>query len=1011
MPSTYKDKQVHFSTSISSPNSHVILKNRIRRFIKNYKIIILSILSISFLYFTLSSFPNYNYDSINNYSNDYDDIDNYEYLDDPLMNEDSLKYKFLKNYIVLKQKKNRKNDLDFYSIEFYQKIKVLDILDNIINESVYTIKFNNSINPYDLISKNYNNFNELPIFEQANLYYSSIFPKTNFKFKAINNQIYKDVYNLNKYLDLRLSKWEKIKSVFNNDELNAIEINDDIFNNLIKNISSSKIEYNNIIANEINNSIVQLRFFAKFFLDYDNSLYSKVIKPEQPSIDELNDDDENNLSSLNELDELKRIENDYKLKDDDNNNSSSSSSLSYTSIDEISYENINLMCNSISNKILPFLTNYYPQFTNLNSKNEKIEYFPYGYYHKKQSFLPNSPFIKNKLIDKSNSCFIKSLQSDVKSRGIVITANDDLIPELSGLIALLRALNNDLPIEIVHNGDISTSKMKILNQIAKEPVMKLPKSYFKFKKTIKIDSKFPKQNLIFVNISKCIDFKYKQFFNGWGMKLLSLLFTSFEEVIMLDTDTIPLKNLNYFFETINYKETGTYFFKDREANSFLYDGIMNFFKSFMTNEMDSKYLNLDLPNEKILSNRFFKENSRHFMESGLFLINKQKHFKGILSSLELQFFKLISGSVHGEKEFIWLGQQYMGNSNYRFSNTPAVAIGEITPKDEDNDVLGKKIATELCSTHPGHLDDDKETPLWFNSGFLNCKKPESYYKDINYARNKKLSLTELRKKYLSPLSIKQSLIPPPGEYEVKYVRSNDGISYEPNRGWIMTSECSNYLWCAYDIIGGNKKEGEVPIGKVINYKDEDSNRWLYYGDLWVDYFLIGKGEKTKLDLGVIEDDAYDELNLDKIYDEEYAPDPFKLGGKVTPDDNQKKKNKNNNNNNNKDEDEDFVKANKGGFAAKSGNFGIDDSTKDDAVNELLQEFEEKLNNTEKIATGTDNIITDSTETPSVTNNKIDLDLDLEQSETKSDDNKKITKDETDSFLDSAREDEDPEKEY
>ncbi|GMF06605.1 unnamed protein product [[Candida] boidinii] len=166
---------------------------------------------------------------------------------------------------------------------------------------------------------------------------------------------------------------------------------------------------------------------------------------------------------------------------------------------------------------------------------------------------------------------------------------------------------------------------------------------------------------------------------------------------------------------------------------------------------------------------------------------------------------------------------------------------------------------------------------------------------------------------------------------------------------------------------------------------------------------------TKLDLGVIEDDAYDELNLDKIYDEEYAPDPFKLGGKVTPDDNQKKKNKNNNNN--KDEDEDFVKANKGGFAAKSGNFGIDDSTKDDAVNELLQEFEEKLNNTEKITVGTDNIITDSTETPSVTNNKIDLDLDLEQSETKSDDNKKITKDETDSFLDSAREDEDPEKEY
>ncbi|OWB69790.1 hypothetical protein B5S33_g5515 [[Candida] boidinii] len=986
--SSYKDKKVRFSTYTSSPNSHVILKGKIRRFIKNYKIIILSIISISFLYFTLSSFANYNIDSINNYGGDYDDdIDSIDYLDDPLVNEDSLKYKFLKNYITLKKKNKNKNDFDFYSIEFYQKIKVLDILDNIINESVSTIKFNNSINPYDIISENYSSFNELPIFEQANLYYSQIFPKTNFKFKAINNQIYKDVYNIDKYLDLRFSKWEKIKSVFSDDELKSIEIDDDIFNNLIKNISSSKIEYNNIIANEINNSIVQLRFFSKFFLDSDNSLYSKVTKPEQPSIEELYDSkDEIDLSSLNELDELKRIENDYKSKSE----VVTTNPRDYTSIDEISYENVNLMCNSISSKVLPFLTNYYPQFTNLNSKNEKVEFFPYGYYHIKQSFLPNSPFIKSKLIDKSNSCFIKSLQSDVKSRGIIITATDDLVPELSGLIALLRALNNDLPIEIIHNGDISPSKMRILNEIAKEPVMKLPKSYFKFKKTIKIDSKFPSQNLTFVNISKCIDFKYKQFFNGWGMKLLSLLFTAFEEVIMLDTDTVPLKNLNYFFETTNYKETGTYFFKDREANSFLYDGIMDFFKKFMTTEMDSKYLDLDLPNEQVLSNRFFKENSRHFMESGLFLINKQKHFKGILSALELQFFKLISGSVHGEKEFIWLGQQYMGNSNYRFSNTPAVAIGEITP-NEDSASLGKKIATELCSTHPGHLDDDKETPLWFNSGFLNCKKPESYYKDINYARNRKLSLAELRKKYLSPLSIKQSLIPPPGEYEVKYVRSNDGISYEPNRGWIMTSECSNYLWCAYDIIGGNTKKDDVPIGKVIHYKEEDSNRWLYYGDLWVDYFLIGKGEKTKLDVGVIEDDAYDELNLDKIYDEEYAPDPFKLGGKVTADDYHDGK--------------DFVEANKGGFAAKSGNFGIDDSIKDDAVNELLKEFEENLNNTdETVATRTD-VVIDSTETAPVTT-KIDLD---HGDETKSNDKK--AKDKSESFLDSAREDEDPEKEY
>lgn len=483
-------------------------------------------------------------------------------------------------------------------------------------------------------------------------------------------------------------------------------------------------------------------------------------------------------------------------------------------------------CSAISKKLFPWLTGETPKFRSYDKKLVEKKIDPYS--------DANSQL--------ANNCFIKMLQSKMKGRGIVFTTNDSLVPELAAILSILRLTGNTYPIQIFHNNDLSIESIKIINNIANDPIMKLPKSIPEFK----VPKKPVTLDITYVDVSNTISFTFKKYYSHFGMKLLAYLFNSFEEMIMLDTDTVIVEPLETFFNSPEYLQNHAYFFKDRDANSFLYEGIVDYFKSYLNYDHEMHYLGLPKVDDKVLNNRFFGGMARHFMESGLFVINKKEKFDGVVASLLLQMFKLFSGSLHGEKEFIWLGQEIMGQP-YAFNSNPAIAIGELS---SDKGL----VSHELCSTHPAHITKDYNL-LWFNSGFLTCKKPESYYKDINYERNQQKSLIELKKEYLSPLHITHGLIPPPAEFSVNMKNG------EPTRGWAMTSECSNYLWCSYDIIGGGKNPS-IPQGSVISFHENDIKKWDYLGRLWVNYFNIGYLGSS--DHGYIEGDAYDELGLDDL---------------------------------------------------------------------------------------------------------------------------------------------------
>ncbi|VEU24254.1 DEKNAAC105402 [Brettanomyces naardenensis] len=434
-------------------------------------------------------------------------------------------------------------------------------------------------------------------------------------------------------------------------------------------------------------------------------------------------------------------------------------------------DNLDSLCKSASESLFPWLSGTYPRFTTFNDKLEEVEVFPFG--------------------KESQTCFVKSLQVGSKGRGLVVTAVDSLVPELAGLLTIIRAqLNGSFayPMEVFYDGDsLHNLDMRELVRVATEPMEPLDKKTF--------PRVPPPLKLTFVDIAGSIRPEYKHPFENYGMKILAYIFNSFEEMVMMDTDSVPLAAIDDFFELPQYRETSTLFYRDREINDAMTEEGIEVFRGILNGDMERSYLKLNKVDNKYNA-RFFKERFRHLMESGLFLINRKERFDGVISSAVMQLLKPFRDCVHGEKEYIWLGQEAMGRE-YKFNENFAVSVGELTTWKDGDEVH------ELCSTHPGHIKDDGSSVMWMNSGFLVCKKQNAYSND---ERDPEKSIWDVKKEYESPLIVRNGLLPM-GE----------------GGGWMLASKCEQYMWCAH---------GKVD-GAVLDFKDKEVEKWTNLGKAWV----------------------------------------------------------------------------------------------------------------------------------------------------------------------------------
>ncbi len=428
-----------------------------------------------------------------------------------------------------------------------------------------------------------------------------------------------------------------------------------------------------------------------------------------------------------------------------------------------------------------------------------------------------------------DECFMEYLRKSFNGKGITLTVADRFADNLVRLVLLLRALNNRLPIEFVHKNDLNSENRQRIIKAARAKKIELEPELEALKKHLsssnRISSSWPKQEVWFVNVEECISPDYRDYFSGFANKLLPTIFSSFDEMLLMDTDVVTFVPPIHYFQMESYKKTGTLFFQDRWnwiRNSHL---DTRFFKKLLPNKMDHVLFDIPLPTEFTTGNRYLGSGYLHLQEAGVVLLRRSDHFSGLLIATQLIFWAPASAKVWGDKELFWLGQSISGNENYAFNKFPAAAAGQVTEGRPSNHSI------ELCTTHPAHIsEDDEKSLLWINSGFKFCDAQkggdEGYKEDLQRDRYKdKYTEDELKKLYRSPMYIDTALIPPDGGFSVE-----DPLPGEPSMSWTMSDYCSRYLWCAYDVVGYGKPE--IEKGIVIHYEKETTNIITYYGSIW-----------------------------------------------------------------------------------------------------------------------------------------------------------------------------------
>lgn len=434
--------------------------------------------------------------------------------------------------------------------------------------------------------------------------------------------------------------------------------------------------------------------------------------------------------------------------------------------------------------------------------------------------------------------FLKQFRDKLSGKGIVLTIADHHLESTIRLIHLLRALLNDLPIQIIYTPES-------LSEESKHQILQASVSAF---------NTFPVQDVTFVNVEPAIAENYRGKFGGFGNKILAVLFNTFEEMMLIDADTVIMIPPSEFFELRKYKRSGTLFYKDRSTIEFRPESDLVFFKKLMNTQVDEVMFGLAQPSNSTMQLPFFAYRLNHLMESGLVLVDRRRYFEQPLIMAQLNFYNTVQSRVYGDKELFWLALVILGQNEFQFNELFAGAIGEVTPKAERFKDIGKEVklrSKEICSNHPAHFnDEDYHTLLWFNSGFEFCNQVFQVDFEYESGDKKRYSKFKTTKEYETfmrdKLKIKAAIIPP-----APTVHADNDLG-EPNRGWFnMRQYCFGYTWCAYSSVGeGDTEESQ---GLYIEFNLNEIKHFEWLGNTWMSRFdyrsrgQIRKEEKENSD--------------------------------------------------------------------------------------------------------------------------------------------------------------------
>ncbi|KAH3682238.1 hypothetical protein WICPIJ_006796 [Wickerhamomyces pijperi] len=448
---------------------------------------------------------------------------------------------------------------------------------------------------------------------------------------------------------------------------------------------------------------------------------------------------------------------------------------------------------------------------------------------------------------KSSDCFTRFLQDSYSGKGYALdfSSEPSHVKQLNGLLLTLRLLGNKLPVEIFHNGELDQSVKDKIIEIARSDKVQLDNLEsirgLKDPKSLGLPAlksgKFLPLDIWFVDVSKTIKPETEWSKSQSSLKLLAYLFSSFEDMLLLNRNTVPMMNLNTnVLKSKEYLSKGAYFFKDRELSEPLSHSQSKFLHKLLPSEYDQKIFGVPLATAHTLNNRFFKSGFKNLQSDGVIAVNKKEHFNSILTTLSLNLWNSVKEAISHEKELFWLGFAFNGDEQYFMNKHAAGAVGETiakkhrlkTLKTGDAEAERRNLkSTQLCSAHVGHLSSrDDHSLLWINNGMTYCtwSNPVAVEQDFSMEFINEASPEELKKKYEDPIVLKALIIPPPQE------RIKNSAGFEPSIGWEPTMACHSMNWCAYDSVGG--VADPFYYGLKVMFGEKETQRYGVIGEAW-----------------------------------------------------------------------------------------------------------------------------------------------------------------------------------
>ncbi|KAG7395998.1 hypothetical protein PHYBOEH_002904 [Phytophthora boehmeriae] len=286
-------------------------------------------------------------------------------------------------------------------------------------------------------------------------------------------------------------------------------------------------------------------------------------------------------------------------------------------------------------------------------------------------------------------------QSTTQQRGIVLPLFDGIAALGLSLIMELRAMSVDLPIEVPHCGDFKESLQR---NVAEKEDMGVVRFYDVCELASQTASTLDASRKVFCQSIRNCHRSYRSF----DVKLLAVTFSQFEELMLLDADTLFFESPMSLWDTDKYRDTGTLFFHDRlsQDNMFLGNRIpgkpdvseLNAYiagfnvapfaplgniprpKATTENSVPVQLKNYS-PSEHLMTSHSWNHRAGHEMDSSLVLWNKKRQPR---ATAMLASFVALNGigrpPSYGDKELFFIAAE-LSETQYAFSDFGVGGVG------------------------------------------------------------------------------------------------------------------------------------------------------------------------------------------------------------------------------------------------------------------------------------------------------------------------------------------------